>query len=215
MSSGRSIPRPPGLRQRPNRAQFFSGQPWTEPTTVSEKIGACLSIATASPPSSASSPTFAPFPVRATAGHSHRIRADTLLLGRILTAETFAVRTAGKEVVWRFAVTATPETSSPPPLHCVTRCFCYRGAEASPRSARPSSSPRNKLHLHPGSRRRRAGSRGFPNGSAKCRARGGLRVRCRPASPTIGQGTNREKYWSADLGAVMNRSHPTSRCSKT
>lgn len=98
------------------------------------------------------------------------------------------------------------------------------------------SSPPQLFRLHPGSRRGRAGSRGFPNGSAKCRARGGLRVRCHHSltitttttsnlclveplfsseavfrSPGSGNGdTDTES-----IHLVMNRSHPTSRYCRT
>lgn len=79
------------------------------------------------------------------------------------------------------------------------------------------------LVIQPGAQRGRAGSGSFPNGSAKCRAHRGLRVRwptCRPSdlpvrpSPVSRDEETMPISWSSESltrAPVMNRSRPTSR----
>lgn len=185
-----SIPRPPtsAIHCAPTGSIFFFwAWAWDSADNGRRKIRRPLLpiSSTASPPPPAIKPQISSGPA-----HCERRQDAPTESGGYLHRSTSLSRSRRLRFARRFFFRPCPNglqrdgTGAPGSaclLHCVTRRegFCCPDAEASRHVARARTPPDTPSSLQPGSRRRGAGSRGFPNGSAKCRAHGGLRVRGR------------------------------------
>lgn len=112
---------------RPSWSQFFSGQPWDRADNGHRKIRRLFAHHHGLINHRQTKARSAQYlPLCATAGHSHRIPPRDCSC-ELCDREVFCGQLPRKRVCGD----SNPKKRASISLHCVTWCFCYRGAEAS------------------------------------------------------------------------------------